>query len=120
MYDNPFAKLGLRAASQALKAELANHMNSARRTVLEGPVHERIESLMFAIRTMLPPRTKADETGYARFAVWLDARARDGSIDPDEAFPQIINLLLDACGPYSRNPRAVFGSMLRKNFCYPR
>jgi len=97
---------------------LAKIMKSSKRTILEGSDIRKLEALMFAVKTAIPPKSKSDNTGMARLAIWIYKSVKNNLIDPEVDFKRIIKLALDASGPYSKNPNAVFMGMLKTHFAY--
>jgi hypothetical protein len=62
-------------------------------------------------------RTRSDRTCFRRLADWLRDGVRQSRFDP-EIFEQVLLYAREAALPSSRNPNAVFMSILRKELGY--
>lgn len=89
---------------------------------LDLTVAETIEekSLMFqrALKIIIPPRNQSDRTCFRAVNKWLVAQCEAGEFDADIIFRRILDFALEASGPGSRNPAAVFMSILKKELGY--
>ena len=66
---------------------------------------------------VLPCKTRSDRTCFRRLADWLRDGVRERRFDP-EIFEQVLLYAREAALPGSRNPNAVFMSILRKELGY--
>lgn len=71
-----------------------------------------------ALAIVIPPKDQSDRTSFRRISNWLVAGCRDGRFDEHIIFRQVIDFALEASGPESRNPAAVFTTILKKELGY--
>lgn len=67
---------------------------------------------------IIPPRNVSDRTSFKNAVRFFARSARDVGEEPDNIFRILIDFALEASGPKSRNPAAVFMSILKKEFGY--
>lgn len=78
----------------------------------------RILALHQQLINLIPPRNQSDRTSFRNIANWCQGKIESG--DYDEDFPQVlIDFAVEAAQPTSRNPAAVFTSILKKELGYP-
>jgi hypothetical protein len=88
-------------------------LNSAETIEKKALVFER--SLKLVIR----PKNQSDRTCFRDLTNWLLVKCNAGRLDSDTIFRRILDFALEASGPGSKNPAAVFMSILKKELGYP-
>jgi len=83
-------------------------------SVREGTNARRITHLGETLKIIFGKGTYADKVTFRRFCAWLLDRCDAEAFEPDEVLPRIIDFALEAANPQSRNPRAVFISICKK------
>jgi len=71
-----------------------------------------------ALKIVIKPRNQSDRTCFRDLTNWLSAECNRGAFDSDTIFRRILDFALEASGPGSRNPAAVFMSILKKELGY--
>ncbi len=94
-------------------------MQSKDLTVLDGSLAERVGACIRAVEMSIPPRSQSDRTCLKNVDAWLLKKCHDKRYPPEEILPRVIDFGLEASGPKSRNPGAVFMSILKKELKYP-
>ena len=89
-------------------------------TVREGTITQRITHFEKTLRIIIPPKNQSDRTCFRKIANWLLEKCCCEIFCPDEALPRVIDFALEASGPESKNPHAVFMSILKKELNYPK
>lgn len=89
-------------------------------SVKEGSVAERIRSLVRALHIAMPTKGHSDRICYRNIGNWLREKIDAGNFNADEVLPRVIDFALEASGPWSKNPPAVFISILKKELGYPK
>lgn len=69
--------------------------------------------------TIIPPRDQSDRTSFNRISNWLLRRIQDKVFQP-EVLEKVLRYAQEASGPDSRNPAAVFMSIMKKELGYGR
>jgi hypothetical protein len=64
--------------------------------------------------------SQSDRTSFQRISAWLVAKCSCGALDEHEAFARVLDFAREAANPKSRNPAAVFTSILKKEMGYPK
>jgi hypothetical protein len=67
----------------------------------------------------IEPRDKSDRTTFMRVSRWVVGKCADGVFSEHEMVPRILDYAKGAANPNSRNPAAVFISILKKELGYP-
>jgi len=99
--------------------ELAGRMRQAGLNLTAAKNNaERGMILEKAIRMIIPPRSVSDSTGFRRVCDWVVAGAEAGVLDEYTIFRRVLDFALEASSPMSRNPAAVFMSILKKEMKY--
>lgn len=70
------------------------------------------------LRIVLPPRNQSDRTSLRRIANWIREECEPGHFDPDIIYRRVIDFAIEASGPGSKNPAAVFMSIVKKELGY--
>jgi len=71
-----------------------------------------------ALKIVIKPRNQSDRTCFRDLTNWLSAECNAGDLDGDTVFRRVLDFALEASGPGSRNPAAVFMSILKKELEY--
>ena len=71
-----------------------------------------------ALQIVLPPKNRSDRTCFRNIAKWLMAGCDTGTFNEKVVFRLVLDFALEASGPKSRNPAAVFMSILKKELRY--
>jgi hypothetical protein len=99
--------------------ELVHQMRSAG---LDLNMAETVEekALVFerALKIVIKPKSLSDKTGFRNLTSWLMAGCNAKRFDKDSIFRRVMDFALEASGPGSRNPAAVFMSILKKELGY--
>ena len=83
-------------------------------SVREGPVAQRVLHLGETLPLIFGRGTHGDKVTFRRLCAWLQERCDSRGDCPDELLPRVIDFALEAANPNSRNPRAVFISICKK------
>jgi len=70
------------------------------------------------LKIIIPPKNQSDRTSFRRISSWLVQGCLDGRFDENIIFRRVIDFALEASCPQSRNPAAVFTSILKKELGY--
>ena len=81
---------------------------------LAGSLEERQLAFERALKVVIPPKDQSDRTSFRRISNWLAEGCRKGGFDEHSIFRRVLDFALEASGPESRNPAAVFTSILKK------
>lgn len=68
---------------------------------------------------IIHPKDQSDRTSFRNIAKWAAEQIKEGKYDED-VFQQILAYATEAAQPTSRNPAAVFISILKKELGYKR
>lgn len=71
-----------------------------------------------ALRFIIKPRNQSDRTSFRNIEKWLVENCESGRFDMNNIFCRVIDFALEASGPESRNPAAVFTHILKKELKY--
>ncbi len=71
-----------------------------------------------ALKILIRPRNQSDRTSFRKISRWLVESCQVGRFDENIIFRRVIDFALEASGPESRNPAAVFTSILKKELGY--
>ena len=70
------------------------------------------------LRILIYPKNQSDRTSFRRISRRLLEGCLRGDFEQDVIFRRVIDFALEASGPQSRNPAAVFTSILKKELGY--
>ena len=79
---------------------------------------EKKANMVKALFIILPPKSVSDRTTLRNIVNHYAAIAKSKGEQTDSIFKIIIDFALEASGPFSRVPMAVFVSILKKEFGY--
>lgn len=71
-----------------------------------------------ALQIVIPPRDQSDRTSFRKISNWLVGRCLSNKFNEHIVFRRVLDFALEASGPRSRNPAAVFTSILKKELGY--
>jgi hypothetical protein len=71
-----------------------------------------------ALKIIIPPKSQGDTTGFRNVTSWLKDKCNRGELDDGNIFRRVLDFALEASGPESRKPAAVFMSILKKELGY--
>lgn len=71
-----------------------------------------------ALKEVIKPRNVSDRTSFRNITRWLENNCKSGKFDMNSIFRRVIDFALEASGPESRNPAAVFITILKKELGY--
>ena len=83
-------------------------------TVREGTNAQRITHLGETLEIIFGMGTYADKVTFRRLCAWILVRCGEDAFEADEVLPRVIDFALESANPESRNPRAVFVSICKK------
>lgn len=81
-------------------------------------IAERAQMWESAMKIVLPPKDVSDRTTLRNIREWLVAECRAGRFNQRVVFRQALDFAIEAANPKSRNPAAVFVSILKKELGY--
>lgn len=70
------------------------------------------------LKIILRPKSRSDSAAFRNLGNWLKEKCEDGSFNEGSIFKIVLDFALEASGPQSRNPAAVFMSILKKEIGY--
>jgi hypothetical protein len=70
------------------------------------------------LKIVISPRNQSDRTGFRNLTNWLRDSCKAKIFDMDCIFRRVLDFALEASGPGSKNPAAVFMSILKKELGY--
>lgn len=107
--------------------ETLGHLgNKIRRTItqqanckIDKSLSVDAQALLFhdKLTQIIRPRNQSDRTGFRRVENWLFRGIEDGKYRP-EIFETVLGYAIEAAGPDSRNPAAVFMKILKTELEY--
>jgi len=71
-----------------------------------------------ALKIAIKPRNQSDRTSFRNIANWLRDECKAGRLDTNSIYRRVLDFALEASGPGSKNPAAVFMSILKKELGY--
>jgi len=71
-----------------------------------------------ALKIVIKPRNQSDRTSFRNIANWLRDGCKAGSLDTNSIFRRVLDFAIEASGPGSKNPAAVFMTILKKELGY--
>lgn len=79
---------------------------------------EKTANMIKALYIVLPPKSVSDRTTIRNVVKYYSEMARSQGQQPDSIFKILIDFALEASGPFSRVPAAVFMSIIKKELGY--
>lgn len=78
------------------------------------------KALLFdrALRMVIPPKDISDNVTFRNISNWLVKECKACRFDEHSIFRRVLDFALEASGPKSRVPAAVFMSILKKELGY--
>jgi hypothetical protein len=70
------------------------------------------------LRIIIKPKHQGDRTAFRNLSNWIQAKINDGTYQSRSIYKIVVDFALEASGPHSRNPAAVFMSILKKELNY--
>jgi hypothetical protein len=71
-----------------------------------------------ALKLVIRPKDFSDGTCFRNVTRWLKTEAEAGRVSANIIFRRVLDFALEASGPGSKNPAAVFMSILKKELGY--
>jgi len=68
---------------------------------------------------IIHPRNQSDRTSFRRITKWIIKKCEDGTYTEEEISARVFDFAKEANNPKSRNPAAVFTTILKKELGYP-
>jgi len=87
-------------------------------SLAEGTVEEKSLNFSRALAIAIPPRSVTDRVTFRNLTGWMTRQCQRGRLDDETIFRRVLDFALEASGPESRNPAAVFMSICRKELGY--
>ena len=81
-------------------------------------LNERALAFERALRLVIPPKDISDRTTFRNISNWLLRQCQLDAFDEHTIFRRVLDFALEASGPSSRNPAAVFITILKKELHY--
>ena len=82
------------------------------------PREDKERNMVKTLFIIIPPQNVSDRTSFKNAVRFFADKARSCGEEPDSIFRILVDFALEASGPKSRNPAAVFMSILKKEFGY--
>ena len=79
---------------------------------------EKAANMIKALYIIIPPKSVSDRTTLRNVVKHFSEMARSQGQPPDSIFKILIDFALEASGPFSRVPAAVFMTILKKELGY--
>ena len=79
---------------------------------------DKIASMIKALYIVIPPKSVSDRTTIRNIVKHYSKVAESRGEPPDSIFKMLIDFALEASGPFSRVPAAVFMTILKKEMGY--
>lgn len=79
---------------------------------------EKTHNMIKALYIVIPPKSISDRTTMRNVAKYYAGIAKSKGQPPDSIFKILIDFALEASGPFSRVPAAVFMTILKKELGY--
>lgn len=99
--------------------QLATQMRSRNLSVIgDLPTETKAHNMLQALSIIIPPKDISDRTSFKNLVWYFRDVAIGRGEEPDAIFRVLIDFALEASGPKSRNPAAVFMSILQKELGY--
>lgn len=101
------------------EVELAKIMRAKNLAVVgEIPDEEKRLNMVKTLYIIIPPKSQTDKVVFRNVVRYFYDTSIHSGRRLDEIFRILIDFALESSGPRSRNPAAVFMSILRKEFGY--
>ncbi len=71
-----------------------------------------------ALQIIIPPKDQSDRASFRNISNWLAEGCLSNKFNEHVIFRRVLDFALEASGPSSRNPAAVFTSILKKELGY--
>lgn len=84
----------------------------------EITAEEKTAAMLETLYIIIPPKSVLDRITLHRVVQFYSQMAKSQGQQPDSVFKILIDFALEASGPFSRVPAAVFMSILKKEFDY--
>ncbi len=99
---------------------LRNIMNQRGLAVIGEAIaaEEKTANMIKALYIIIPPKSVSDRTTIRNIVKYFSKKAKAKGQPPDSIFKILIDFALEASGPYSRVPAAVFMTILKKEMGY--
>ncbi len=99
---------------------LRNIMNQRGLAVIGEAItaEEKTANMIKALYIIIPPKSVSDRTTLRNIVKFFSATAKAKGQPPDSIFKILIDFALEASGPHSRVPAAVFMTILKKEMGY--
>ncbi len=81
-------------------------------------IDEKAIQFQRALRIVIVPKYVSDMTSFRNITKWLVDNCRSERFDKDTIFRRVLDFALEASGPKSRSPAAVFMYILKKELGY--
>ena len=81
-------------------------------------VEERALGWQRAVKIVLRPKDHSDRQCVRNLANWLVKQCNSGHLNEHEIFRRTLDFAIEASGPESRNPYAVFITIVKKELGY--
>lgn len=100
--------------------QLRNIMMQRNLSVIDSSLsrEEKASNMIKTLFIILPPHSISDRTTIRNVVKFYSSVAEKKGEEPDSIFKMIISYALEASGPWSRVPAAVFVSILKKELGY--
>jgi len=100
--------------------QLRRIMNERKLAVIgeEITAEEKTANMIKALYIIIPPKSVSDRTTIRNVVKHFSEMARSQGQQPDSIFKILIDFALEASGPFSRVPAAVFMSIIKKELGY--
>ncbi|MBN1392940.1 MAG: hypothetical protein JW947_09075 [Sedimentisphaerales bacterium] len=72
------------------------------------------------LKLVIPPRDQSDRTSFKNITKFLVEGCKNGKFDGYSIFRQVLDFALEASGPGSKKPAAVFMAIMKKELGYKR
>lgn len=101
------------------EARLRELMIRAKLSIIgEMTVEERARQFGFALKLILPPKDLSDQACLRNLCKWLIKKCKLNQFHENEVFRLVLDFAIEASGPTSKNPLAVFMYILKKELGY--
>ncbi len=100
--------------------QLRRIMNERNLAVIGGAItaEEKTANMIKALYIIIPPKSVSDRTTLRNIVNHYSKVAESRGEPPDSIFKILIDFALEASGPFSRVPAAVFMTILKKELGY--
>lgn len=70
------------------------------------------------LRLAIPPKNQSDRTSFRNICSWIRDGCESGQFNREVIYRRVVDFAIEASGPGSRKPAAVFMSILKKELGY--